>query len=107
MKDNHGNNLAGGQEDFAVKAGYVSYSEMLETLEGQRTMGVQDADPAALTDLESIHIDGGMTLEDRISSLLQQAKNPYCFRYNGMIVKLSYAGKQSIEDCLASCFFTD
>lgn len=76
-------------------------------LNAMREIDIRNVDPESLMDITKISIDNSLPVKDRVAALLQQTQNPYCFRYNGMIVKTSFAGKQSIEDCLASCFFRD
>ena len=34
---------------------------------------------------------------------IRQVKNPYCHISNGMIVKISFAGQDTLEACLSRC----
>ena len=94
-----------GRDAFSQTAGYDSLSELKAALDFMKSEDVQNVDPDSLSELDEIRIEESLTVEAKIVSLLRQTKNPYCFKYNGMIVKTSFAGKQSIEDCLAECFF--
>ena len=91
-------------EDFVKTAGYSSIDELSTSLQGMRDMDIREVDPDDLADLGEIQINNSVSVSERIASLLQQTKNPYCFKYNGMIVKLSFAGKKPLEECLADCF---
>ena len=53
-----------------------------------------------------IKIDDSLSIEERVLSLLRQTKNPYFYRYNGVVVKMSFAEKQTLEDCISNCMYT-
>ena len=91
-------------EEFVKAAGYSSIDELNTSLQKMRDMDIREVNPDELSDIGDINIDNTITVKDRIASLLQQTKNPYCFKYNGMVVKLSFSGRRSIDECLADCF---
>ena len=94
-------------EEFVKRAGYSSIDEIKVAMQEMREMDIRDVDPEDLSEIGDIQIDNSATLEERVAALLQQTKNPYCFKYNGMIVKISFAGKTSLEECLVNCFICD
>ena len=92
------------EEEFVKAAGYSSIDELNTSLQKMRNMDIREVDPDELSDIGDINIDNSVTVKERIAALLQQTKNPYCFKYNGMIVKLSFSGKKPLDECLADCF---
>ena len=41
-------------------------------------------------------------VEERIKDYIEQIKNPYCYLCNGVVEKISFAGKKRLDDCLSS-----
>jgi len=37
---------------------------------------------------------------DRIRDYIGQVGNPYCYYYNGIKVRISFSGKNKLEDCI-------
>ena len=56
-----------------------------------------------MIDKEDVEIHTALPLEERIADYIHQVKNPYCHISNGMIVKISFAGKDTLEECLSRC----
>ena len=92
--------------EFAAEQGYADLREMREALERMSRMEFADIDPEELSDLTDIEIDDSLPVEERVLSLLRQTKNPYFYRYNGVVVKMSFAEKQTLEDCISNCMYT-
>jgi len=40
---------------------------------------------------------------ERIADYIKQIKNPYCYKSHGVVVKISFAGKCSLEESLSRC----
>ena len=38
---------------------------------------------------------------------VEQIKNPYCYLSNGVIVKISFAGRDTLEECLSRCIMSE
>ncbi len=68
---------------------------------------IRTVDPAELVDIEDVHIKAELPKEERIIDYISQIKNPYCYLYHGMVVKVSFTGKRRLEDCLTDCLFTN
>ena len=107
MKDNRTSRTTSGTEDLVDAIGYEELTNLRASLNCMREEDIRNIDPETLSEFTEIDIDNSVPVIERVRSLLQQTKNPYCFKYNGMIVKTSFAGKQTIEDCIASCIFTE
>jgi hypothetical protein len=68
---------------------------------------VRTVDPAELVEIEDVKISGDLSQEDRVLDYIRQIKNPYCYLYHGIVVKVSFAGNRRMEDCLKDCLFTN
>ena len=62
---------------------------------------ITEIDPASLTELKDIHISKEQPIGERILALIEQSGNPYAYRDNGMVVKISFSetGK-SLQSCM-------
>ncbi len=76
-----------------------------EELEALSAVDVRTVDPAGLVDIESVKIRTDLPERERVLDYLEQIKNPYCYLYHGIVVKLSFSGKCRLEDCLKDCIF--
>ena len=76
---------------------------MKEKLKKMAQMDIRTVDKATLVDINEVHLDASLPVEERVRSYLEQVKNPYCYLSHGIAVKISFAGKSRLEDCLAKC----
>lgn len=88
---------------IATELGYRNLGSFIQDLDRMKNMEMKDIDEDTLVDITKIKIDSSLSQEDRLLSFLKQVKNPYVHKYNDIVVKISYAGKTTIEDCLACC----
>ena len=51
--------------------------------------------------------DRELPQEERIADYIRQIKNPYCYLSNGVIVKISFAGRDTLEECLSRCIMSE
>ena len=73
------------------------------TLEEMKAVDIRTVDPDTLVDVRDVHIDPNLPWEERMRSFLKQIKNPYVFKYKGVVIKTSFANKGlKLEDCLES-----
>ena len=80
---------------------------LLERLQEMAQVDIRTVDPKELVDIESVKIQTSLPDAERIMDFIKQIKNPYCYLYHGMIVKISFSGKRRLEDCLKDCLFTN
>lgn len=106
MKNNNEKMTKINGDEFAAEQGYADLREMREALERMSHMEFADIDPEELSELTDIEIDDSLSIEERVLSLLRQTKNPYFYRYNGVVVKMSFAEKQTLEDCITNCMYS-
>lgn len=68
---------------------------------------VSTVDKESLVDLRDIQIDESLPIPERVADFVEKIRNPYCFRIDGVVVKVSYkkdgpSFQQNFEDMLAS-----
>lgn len=74
-------------------------------LEELANVDIRSVEKHTLVDIENITIDMTLDRAGRVSSFLEQVKNPYCFLCNGVIVKMRFAQTEAtLEDKLNSYF---
>lgn len=79
---------------------------MLPTLEELNEMAqidIREVDRSQLVDIDSVKINADLPVEERIKDYIRQVKNPYCYLSHGVVVKIGFKGKRTLEDCLKSC----
>ena len=74
-----------------------------EELEKMKNVDVRTVDKSTLVDIETVEIDTTLPEQERMKQFLEQVKNPYCYMSHGIVVKVSFAGKDTLSDCLARC----
>ncbi|MCD7750470.1 MAG: hypothetical protein LUI10_01800 [Lachnospiraceae bacterium] len=62
-------------------------------------------DRESLVDVADVTIRTDLDTRERIMDYIRQIKNPYCYLSNGMVVKISFAGKKPLQDCLKESLF--
>ena len=87
-----------GGNTLAAELGYADLGEMRQTLCRMSRMKPEELIAEELSDLTEIEIDGFLSVEERIVSLLRQVKNPYFYRSEGTIVMISDTEKLFLED---------
>ena len=67
-----------------------------------RNMDIETCDPDQLVDLRSVSIDRSLPVPERMSSFIEQVKNPYLFKVDDIAVKVEFSSGKSVEDSLLS-----
>ena len=55
----------------------------------------------SLCDISDIHIDKSLSPHERAQKYINDGYNPYHFLVDGMVINLSFNGKESLSSCLA------
>lgn len=105
MKLKNDNHLRINGEELAKELGYRSGLDMREALDKMRRMKPVFLKMEDLSDLTEIEIDDSLTNEERALSLLRQTRNPYYYRYEGMIVTISDSERELLDSFLSNCLF--
>ena len=75
--------------------------ELEEKLEKCRNIKLEDINPDDVDELNSVKIDRRKSSNERILGFLTQVKNPYVFKVNGKLVRMSFAENgPTADDCL-------
>ena len=56
-----------------------------------------------LVDINDVEIKKDLSQRERMVDFVSQIKNPYCYLDRGMVVKISFAGENRLEDTLKRC----
>ena len=62
-----------------------------QVIEKMQSVNLDAVDKETLVDASSFVFDNSLPLEKRAARMLEQLKNPYCFRYGDMAIKLEFA----------------
>lgn len=100
MKRNH---ICISGNELAAELGYTDLDEMQQALRRMSRMKSEELSAWELSDLTEIEINGSLSVEEQIVSLLRQVKNPYFYRSEGMIVMIGNSEKQVLEDFVFNC----
>lgn len=73
-------------------------------LEQMKNVDLRTVDKAALPDVSSFPLDSALSQEERIQQFVTQTKNPYCFRYGDMAVKLEFSDNGPPLQEVMTCF---
>ena len=85
----------------------LSLNVTSEELRALREVDIRTVDRSTLVDAESVKINTELSTEERIADYIRQIKNPYCYLYKGMVVKISFSGKRKLEDCMKDSLFSN
>lgn len=78
-----------------------------EELKAMSEVDIRTVDRSTLVDAESVKINTDLSTEERIADYIAQIKNPYCYLYKGMAIKISFSGKRKLEDCMKGSLFSN
>ena len=68
-----------------------------------RTVDIRTVDPATLVDIRDVTANAALPGRERALDFIRQMKNPYCYKYGKMIVKVGHAETEAtLEDKLES-----
>ena len=75
--------------------------ELEEKLNKCKDMKLEDINPDEVDEISSIKIDRRKSSNERILDFLTQVKNPYAFKVNGKLVRMSFSkNRPTADDCL-------
>ena len=76
-----------------------------QVIEKMRSVNLDAVDKETLVDASGFVFDNSLPLEKRAARMLEQLKNPYCFRYGDMAIKLEFAEDgPSLQELLTGSF---
>ena len=84
-----------------------SYIITKEQLMEMQNIDMTAIDPDSLADINDVIINTDLPVGERVKDYIRQIKNPYCYKNHGVIVKVSFAGRGRLEDCLRMALFPE
>jgi len=70
-----------------------------------RNVDITRVDPNTLVDIRDTNVKTEVSLLERVWDYIFQVKNPYCFRYGKILVKIEHPETNiTIEDCMEGYF---
>ena len=78
------------------------YKELAEKLERCKNIDLKDVTLDDVDDIKDIKIDRRKSSDERILDFLTKVKNPYIFKVNGKLVRISFSEDTDLtaDDCL-------
>jgi hypothetical protein len=77
----------GGNYYFVDWRDWMTAEELIKL----RDVDVTNVDRDTLVDLQDIRINDKLSVDERIASFIEQIKNPYCFKVDGVVVKVAFS----------------
>ena len=75
--------------------------ELEEKLKYCKNMKLEDVNLDDVDEISSIKIDRRKSSNERILDFIMKVKNPYIFKVNGKLVRISFSDTdKTVEDCL-------
>lgn len=62
-----------------------------EEFERMKDIDIQTVNLNILKDIRDVHIDENLSKEERVQQFLEQIENPYCYKYDKTIIKVSFS----------------
>ena len=78
-----------------------------EQLKEMADVDIHTVDKESLVPIENVQIHAELPDKERLEDYIRQIKNPYCYLSKGGVVKISFAGKDTLEDCLGRCIVAE
>ncbi len=71
------------------------------SLAEMREIDIKTVDRNSLVDMNTVKIDPSLPQKERMQEFIRQIKNPYCYLDQGIVVKISFSGEKTMDQCLA------
>lgn len=78
----------------------------MESLRQMAQTDLRNVNRKELVDINEVEIRKDLSQRERMVDFISQIKNPYCYLDKGMVVKISFAGENRLEDTLKKCVRT-
>lgn len=72
----------------------------MESLRQMAQTDLRNVNREELVDINDVEIKKDLSQRERMVDFVSQIKNPYCYLDRGMVVKISFAGENRLEDTL-------
>ncbi|HWS30378.1 MAG TPA: hypothetical protein VN512_09750 [Clostridia bacterium] len=89
-------------DSHAYVKGEIMIMITIQQLDAMQSADIRSIDKAALINVQGFHFDNSLPKQERIKQVIERTKNPYCFRYGDLGVKVEFAdGGPALGDLLA------
>lgn len=73
----------------------------IEQLDAMKSVDIRTIDKDVLVNVQDFQFDNNLSKQDRIKQVIERTKNPYCFRYGELGVKIEFTdGGPALGDLL-------
>lgn len=62
----------------------------LKQLNAMQSIDIRNIDKSTLVDVQGLQFDNSLSKRERIEHIIEKTKNPYCFRYGELGVKVEF-----------------
>lgn len=62
----------------------------LEQLDAMKSVDIRTIDKDVLVNVQDFQFDNSLSKQERIKQVIERTKNPYCFRYGELGVKIEF-----------------
>lgn len=77
-------------------------------MEKMANVSVREVDPAELVELDDVNTKTALEGKERIRDFINQIHNPYCYKSNGMTIKVSFTdNNRTLNDCVRDYITAD
>jgi hypothetical protein len=73
-------------------------------LEQMQEVNINTVEIGKLVDISEIDIDSEAPIIERLERFFADVKNPYCFRYGNIPIKIQYTSQKTLKQCLSNYF---
>ena len=77
-----------------------------EALWNMSQIDITEAEPVALTNIDTVKLDSSMAQQEKIMSYIDQTGNPYCFLSGEVPVRVRFIKKDRTLSQALVCYFT-
>ena len=80
---------------------YTTRKDLQAQLDHLRSEDIRTIDPNNICEISDIKIDRSLPVKERMKSLLMQTENPYVYKMNGMVIKVSFSESgKTLQSCM-------
>ncbi len=77
----------------------------IQQLDAMQNVDIRSTDKNKLVDVQGFQFDNSLSKRERIEKIIERMKNPYCFRYGDLGVKVEFTdGGPALGDLLTDFF---
>lgn len=76
----------------------------IQQLDAMQNVDIRSTDKNTLVDVQGFQFDNSLSTRERIEQIIERTKNPYCFRYGSLGVKVEFTDRGPALDGLLTDF---